>query len=228
MVRTTCGRVAAGRAIRGRGLSRYSGGMRPAAFLPPTRGENWARDAVAYLETPDPGRLSAALERRSGKGGHAPWIFFAEPHPRSRGAAARRHADHGDDGAPAGDWLCFLRPALPQRGAPCQPAASEPDRATATAASPRSRGSPVRRRRPPPFERLGIPVVALARRPRHGGGAWLLLRPRPADGRAWREEPADDEDADGERGRDRVAPPRPGTDNGAAPGTRRGCTRGHG
>jgi len=44
-------------------------------------GENWAHDALAYLETCRAKRVSAALERsRSGNGGHI-WIFFSEPIP---------------------------------------------------------------------------------------------------------------------------------------------------
>lgn len=44
-------------------------------------GEDWARDALAYLETCRLRGIPAALERsRSGKGGHV-WIFFAEPVP---------------------------------------------------------------------------------------------------------------------------------------------------
>ena len=41
--------------------------------------KDWARDALAYLETCRLRSVPAALERsRSGKGGHV-WIFFAEP-----------------------------------------------------------------------------------------------------------------------------------------------------
>jgi hypothetical protein len=44
-------------------------------------GEDWARDALAYLETCRLRDVPAALERsRSGEGGHV-WIFFAEPVP---------------------------------------------------------------------------------------------------------------------------------------------------
>lgn len=43
--------------------------------------EQWAADALAYVETCRMHGISAALERsRSGNGGHA-WIFFAEPVP---------------------------------------------------------------------------------------------------------------------------------------------------
>lgn len=42
-------------------------------------GEQWAKDALAYLETCLTRNVPAALERsRSGEGGHV-WIFFAEP-----------------------------------------------------------------------------------------------------------------------------------------------------
>lgn len=44
-------------------------------------GEDWAHDALAYLETCRLQDIPAALERsRSGKGGHV-WVFFAEPVP---------------------------------------------------------------------------------------------------------------------------------------------------
>ena len=44
-------------------------------------GEDWARDALAYLETCRLRGVPAALERsRSGEGGHV-WIFLAEPVP---------------------------------------------------------------------------------------------------------------------------------------------------
>lgn len=42
-------------------------------------GDNWARDALAYMETCRAKGVPAALERsRSGNGGHV-WIFFCEP-----------------------------------------------------------------------------------------------------------------------------------------------------
>jgi superfamily II DNA or RNA helicase len=44
-------------------------------------GADWARDALAYLETCRLRGIPAALERsRSGEGGHV-WVFFAEPAP---------------------------------------------------------------------------------------------------------------------------------------------------
>jgi superfamily II DNA or RNA helicase len=54
-------------------------------------GEDWARDALAYLGTCRLRGVPAALERsRSGRGGHV-WVFFAEPVPareaRQLGAA---------------------------------------------------------------------------------------------------------------------------------------------
>src|SRR3954470_4273435 len=131
-------------------------------------GEDWARDALAFLGTCRLRGVPAALERsRSGQGGHV-WVFFAEPVPareaRQLGAAllTATMERRPEIGFASYDRLFPSQDTRPAGG-------FGPDRPAAAAARPRARQQPVRRRRPPTIQRpVGFPVLAAAPGPQHG------------------------------------------------------------
>ena len=92
-------------------------------------GEDWQRDAAAFLETCRRLDVPAVLERsRSGNGGHV-WFFFEEAIPASLGAQTGFAPSYRDDGVAAGNRLRFLRPAVSQSGHAAQRRIRKPDRA---------------------------------------------------------------------------------------------------